>query len=185
MRERLGKIKAVIAAGADGFHGLNYLLRNSCHTGHQLDRRTRFEAAAQSPLLIDHRVDTSRLRIHHDHGSGMMTQRADGSLSNFQVLAHGAVLGDVVGHFIAHAFIDRPLASDGGGTCGLSPTTRFGECSPMRRFEPAHLSSQFALTQLASRASLQLRDVSRSLSGDSRIRGTQLTLGHPASAAPS
>src|SRR5207302_6766487 len=106
------EIDAIVTTIADSLDWLDYLLFDTGDAGNQLNSRTRFESATQSPILIDDRVDAASLRIHYDDGSGVMTERFNRSLANFEIFADGIVLCDVLLNFAAHAFIDRSLASN-------------------------------------------------------------------------
>src|SRR6185295_18997360 len=112
-----------------------------------------------SPILIHHGVDTGALRIHYDDCSGVMTERFNRSLAHFEIFADGIVLGDVLLNFIAHAFVDRALASNRRLATLLGAATSQFEIAPVTALELPHLSGEFPLTQFVTRAFLQLRDV--------------------------
>jgi hypothetical protein len=76
----------------------------------------------------------------------MMAQGVDRGPANIQILTGSSVPRDIFRHFIAYAFIDRSLTSDGSGARSFCPATRLFRRTPMRCLEAPHLGSEFALT---------------------------------------
>src|SRR5262245_28800232 len=114
-----------------------------------------------------------------------MTQCIDRYFAHVEIFADSAVLGDITFDFISHAFVDRPLSGNRCLSRGLSTATSFLKLSTTARLELAHLSGKFTFGQLPARSLLQLGDVGGLLPGQPLALGTQLTLGHAASATAS
>src|SRR5439155_1680170 len=107
----------------------------------------------------------------------MMSQSRDRSLANLEVFPHRAVFGDVGPGFVAHAFIDCALTSDGCLPRSFRATTSFFQRPTMSGLELAHLCGEFAFAELMSGALLKFCDVCRLFSCDARLLGPPLTFG--------
>jgi hypothetical protein len=79
----------------DRLRGVNDVLGETREARHYLDGRAGLDAVAQAELLIDDRVDLTRLRVHDDDRAGLVAERVQRRAADFEVFARRVVVRDV------------------------------------------------------------------------------------------
>ena len=111
-----------------------------------------------------------------------MAEGFNSGLAHFQILTHGAVLGDVGFGIVPHGLFDCALSGNRGGASGFSPPPCFFQRAAMGHLELPHFGGQFALAQLAAGTALQFRDIGGLFSAQAGALSAQLPFGHTAAA---
>src|SRR5437588_9151276 len=134
MGKGLSEIEMIARRHVGSIRRINHLFIQPSLPGAEFNRRTRFEAPSDAPFLIDDAINTTRLWIHHNHGTGVIAKGINGDATNFGIFSGRIVFPDETVSFVTLCLIKGARARDGGATRSFSPPPSNFQLAPMTTF---------------------------------------------------